>query len=99
MRNALLVALLLSACRSSAPAPAETHFEMIPLQYASAPEVADQLSSLVARDAVRTGGRPIAVFQADARTNSLLVSATAEEMKVVRELVAGLDQRVEKPAR
>ncbi len=73
-------------------ATAETSFEVLPLRFAVAEELADTLSRLVA-DA-RTGGaagEPAIDLLADARTNSLLVRADAANLERVRALVARLD--------
>lgn len=97
MRPLVLAALLLSACQSSTPAPTESEFQMIPLQFASADAVASQLTDLVDARAAGLDREPIAAFIADLRTNSLLVRARPENMAKVRALVAQLDQRVPEP--
>ena len=99
MRPLVLAALLLSACQSSPSTPAESQFQMIPLQFASADAVASQLTELVDAKAAGLDREPIAAFIADQRTNSLLVRALPENMATVRALVAQLDQRVPEPKR
>jgi type II secretory pathway component GspD/PulD (secretin) len=94
MRPLVLVALLLAACQSTETAAGEPEFQVIPLQHATAPELANQLTSLVGREAAGLDSDPIAAFIADNRTNSLLVRATPANMATVRALVAKLDQPV-----
>lgn len=94
MRSIVVAALFLAACQSSAPAPAGSEFQVIPLQHAAAPELANQLSDLVRGKAAGLDREPIAAFIADPRTNSILVRARPENMDAVRALVQQLDQRV-----
>jgi len=94
MRPLVLAALLLAACQSTTTTPPEPEFQVIPLQYASAHELANQLTALVGREAAGLDNEPIAAFIADPRTNSILVRAKPENMPMVHELIARLDQQV-----
>jgi type II secretory pathway component GspD/PulD (secretin) len=122
MRTYLLVFLLgLGSCgllphedhEASAPehrgADPRQDFQLVPLKFASAEEVAKVLNDFLA---ATTGGNdanggaaapqnasarnpaPAIVFVADPRTNSLLVKAPRGELPSVLELVSMLDRRV-----
>jgi len=84
----LIGATACSSTRTSAPAERSSEnqaFCLIPLQFAAADEVAHELGQL------RPGARAVA----DARTNSVLLSATSEaELDKLRECVAQLDVQV-----
>jgi len=68
--------------------PIEPEFELIPLEYASADEIASTIEELL--DASRRG-QTEAKIMVDPRTNSLLVMAMPEDMPNIKELVARLD--------
>ena len=87
---AVCLALSLSACaspkaRSDAPAESD-EFVVLPMQFASANEVAGQLTSLL-RD------RPTLRVIPDSRTNSVLLTGSTDEIAAAREIVAALDRR------
>lgn len=67
----------------------EVLFEIVRLEYASAPELAGTLTRL-ANSAYSGSGTRIAVL-ADERTNSLLISGSAKQIRELEELVAELD--------
>lgn len=117
MRNVLLAGLffLSAACASdrsheqattSAPPPSveSSEFQVVPLKFASAPEVADELRELLsqadrAQRARTKSPLPSITVIADARTNSLLVGVPPErrgELPRVLELLAKLDVEVKK---
>jgi general secretion pathway protein D len=64
--------------------------EVIPLQHAAASEVVRMLSTLVQASAAATGVPAVQAF-ADERTNSVLLSGSANMKAGYRELIAGLD--------
>ena len=102
-RAALLAALLppaLAACTStssSGPAPttapiaqqAPSQFEIIPLRFASAHELAKLLHDVIENRAVR--------IEADGRTNSLVLAGANVDIERVKALIARLD--IEVPAK
>ncbi len=82
---------ILDQLRRTAPPPPDVR--LIPLQHASAAEVAGFLAELSAENRSLTGDRGAAPgFEAIERTNSLLVAATREQHAIIRELVASLDR-------
>lgn len=107
MKSLVLLACVLASCvseprsrESAAPVDATAgsvlEFQMVPLEYASAQELAPNLNQLVRADArTRASGAQVLV---DARTNSLLVQAPREEMPRLLEVIRRLDVRVESPA-
>jgi len=68
-------------------------FELIPLQYAAAPDLAETLTDLVS-DASEGGADSSVKVLSDDRTNSLLVMAPPEHMQELRDLIALLDREV-----
>lgn len=86
-------------CSESAHAPASAKaasageapasFEVVPLRYAEATELAGLVGNVVDRGKVRV--------LADPRTNSLLLAGSSADLAAVKELVAKLD--VELPAK
>lgn len=101
MRTILCAALLLAACQttsqSSRPATAiSDEVRVVPLKYAPAHELADELNQLIllGRDPT-SSERPVHVIVADPRTNSLLVKAPNADMPRIIELIEKLDQKVE----
>ena len=83
---AVCLALSLSACVATSARAEPEEFVVLPMQFASANEVAGQLGSLL-RD------RPTLRVIADSRTNSVLLTGSADELADAREIVAALDQR------
>ena len=78
-------ALFLSACASTATREEPSEFAVLPLQHAAASEVAAQLGSLLRdRDTLRV--------VLDQRTNSVLLTGSAEELAEARAIVAALDR-------
>lgn len=103
MRFALLLSLLVLVCGcQSSPASASevhssstAHFQVVPLKFAAAPELAgalkDQVSTLRRTD-------PDCGMSVDPRTNSLIISARDEAgLAQLLELIARLDVDVAKP--
>ena len=110
MRFAPLL-VLLSACasdsRKHAPespnaqqAAAESvSVEVVPLQYATAQELAATLSQLLWNGAPAPSllaGSAEARVVADSRTNSVIVRASAKDMPRILDLIRQLDRKVEK---
>jgi type II secretory pathway component GspD/PulD (secretin) len=107
MKSILLLALVLVSCTSqgrgreevptaTASTAGALQFQMVPLQFASAEELAGTLRELVRSEAgPRTDGVKVL---SDARTNSLLLQAPEDEMSRLLEIVAKLDVRAEPPA-
>ena len=90
-------------------------FDIVPLEFASADDVADLLDELLEarRNAVQTAGegrtpggqqnptqrQPEAKVMVQARTSSLLIMAMPEEMPMIKEMIARLDVDVIEPER
>jgi type II secretory pathway component GspD/PulD (secretin) len=93
MRPISILCLLLAACSTPAtrPAPeapkAEPAFQVLPLAYSSADELASTLNGLFTRN-------PDVRVMVDRRTNSLLVMAGPEDMTHIEALVRRLDIEV-----
>lgn len=107
MKSILLLSLVLVSC-SSQPRPREEvvsahasaegalEFQRVPLQFASAEELAGLLRELARPE---TGPRPDGLkVLADPRTNALLLQAPKSEMARLLEIVGKLDVRAEPPA-
>jgi hypothetical protein len=106
MKTLVLLACLLGSCvsqpkeRESAPvhadAPSVLEFQMVPLEFASAGELAPTLNQFVRADVrMRASGTQVLV---DPRTNSLLVQAPQAEMPRLLDVIRKLDVRAEAPA-
>jgi len=79
---------------AQASAPEQTvepQYELIALEYASAPEMANTLSALI-HDASGRDDKLRVI--ADSRTNALLVYGTPERIAQLKELIAQLDREV-----
>lgn len=91
LRASLFTVLLLASCASSPaapaaePAPPSAAVQVVPLRYAAAHELANVLSQLLMEPGIT--GRVVA----DARTNSVVVEAPAEDLPRILELIAQLD--------
>ena len=102
MKWILLLALLQCSCATTSkdttsPAPtvatpASTAFEVIPLQFAAAQDVARQLKELGFENAGRDKSPSRIV--ADTRTNSMLVQAEAGDLRRIRDAIARIDVQV-----
>jgi general secretion pathway protein D len=74
---------------------AEEDIEVIPLQHASAGDMANMLRTLAQNTQAAAGGTPVPQLLADTRTNSLLLSGPATGRLRMRALIAHLDTPVE----
>lgn len=74
---------------------AEEDIEVIPLQHASAGDLANMLRTLVQNTQAAQGGTPTPQLLADTRTNSLLLSGPPAGRLRMRALIAHLDTPVE----
>ncbi len=74
---------------------AEEDIEVIPLQHASAGDLANMLRTLVQNTQAAQGGTPTPQLLADTRTNSLLLSGPPAGRLRLRALIAHLDTPVE----
>ena len=74
---------------------AEEDIEVIPLQHASAGDLANMLRTLVQNTQAAAGGTPMPQLLADTRTNSLLLSGPSSGRLRMRALIAHLDTPVE----
>jgi type II secretory pathway component HofQ len=95
MRTLPICLLVLGACSAPSTATQESpkrveNVQVIQLQYSTAEDLAGTLRSLFARN-------PEIRILADARTNSLLVSAAPEDLAQISTLVQRIDVEV-KPA-
>ncbi len=99
MRHLALFALLFAGCRSASTAESAPRIEVIALQNAGAPDLANEIRAILSQVAAKGGTAPTVSIIADPRTNSLLVHADTEDMAQIRELVAQLDRRVTEPGR
>ena len=70
--------------------PLDIRFEIIPLQHASAPEIAKILQTFMAKAKTDPNSKEVKI-SADIRTNRLIISANKEQRLKVRALVADLD--------
>jgi hypothetical protein len=93
MRTLPILLLVLSACSATSTAPtpeaqkrAET-FQVLPLQYSSASELASTLSSLFSRN-------PEVRVMSDMRTNSLVIMGDADDITRIESLVHRIDVEV-----
>ncbi|MCH8252699.1 MAG: hypothetical protein IID36_09635, partial [Planctomycetes bacterium] len=67
-------------------------FQIFPLRYARAAQVAERLDQLFQASGDTGGGRPDAIAtEADERTNSILVWASPTQMDNIREIIGKLD--------
>ena len=95
MRTLPIFLLVLGACSAPSAATKELpkrveNVQVIQLQYSTADDLAGTLRSLFARN-------PEIRIMADARTNSLLISADPEDLAQISNLVQRIDVEV-KPA-
>ncbi len=74
---------------------AEEDIEVIPLEHASAGDLANMLRTLVQNTQAAAGGTPMPQLLADTRTNSLLLSGPTSGRLRMRALIAHLDTPVE----
>jgi type II secretory pathway component GspD/PulD (secretin) len=81
---------------TAGPSAPAAEFEVIRLQYATAPELAQTLSELVdaASEGAASPASPAIKVLSDDRTNSLLVTAPPGHMQELRDLIALLDREV-----
>jgi type II secretory pathway component GspD/PulD (secretin) len=96
MRCLPLLLLLAASCRSSGSSSDERVLKVVPVQHATAMELADELNRISAPPiSYGPEAEPIYSFVADARTNSLIVSSHPADLQPLLELIEQLDQKVE----
>ena len=95
MRTLPLVLCFLAACRSSGSSSHENDLRVVPLQYAAAIEVAEELNQLAtpSRYAAPETEAPFMLVP-DVRTNAVIVRASPAELSRVLDLIHELDREV-----
>ena len=84
------VASLLSSLESSLAAP-DRESAVLPVQFVQAPELAQSLKSFLEESTAASGSASSATVIPSAAGGALLVAGTAEDLRIIRDLLAKLD--------